>query len=176
MSKTNSNLVVMKTSDFDADEMFFRADQLINDKKVKEAVELLNEIIAKYPDYGRAYNHLGWVYEVKFGNYVEAKKFYEKSLELDPNYKAIYNNYAICLRDCGDLEKAMDVADRGLKVQSTYKPSLYSTIGTILEQQGKLDDALFNFKEALRLSLDLTEAYRFQDSIKRCGLKKEALK
>ena len=47
------------------EDMLFEADELIRSNKISDAVSLLEGIIAQAPDFGKAYNHLGWGYETK---------------------------------------------------------------------------------------------------------------
>jgi hypothetical protein len=46
---------------YDLDNMFFEADNLIKDSKIGDAYQLLLRIVETDPSYGRAYNHLGWL-------------------------------------------------------------------------------------------------------------------
>ncbi len=40
-------------SELRAENLFFEADQLIDDNKITEAKDLLLELLNEYPDYGR---------------------------------------------------------------------------------------------------------------------------
>ena len=44
---------------------FIKADSLISEGNSAEAKELLEEILSQYPDFGKAHNHLGWIYYIK---------------------------------------------------------------------------------------------------------------
>ena len=48
------------------DELFFEADQMIAEKNFSDAINTLESILIEAPDYGKAYNHLGWIYETKY--------------------------------------------------------------------------------------------------------------
>jgi len=95
------------------DEMFFEADQLIAEKQIGKAMQLLYDIINEQPDYGRAHNHLGWIYETKYRDYAKAEEHYRAALAYAPEYPAVYQNYAVLLstvRKFTDLEKVLEKA------------------------------------------------------------------
>ena len=49
-------------AEMEAEELFAQADRLLNDGVISEAVEKLGQILKRNPRFGKAYNHLGWVY------------------------------------------------------------------------------------------------------------------
>ena len=67
-------------SSFQLDEMFFEADALIAQGKITEAISTLEAILVEDASFGKAYNHLGWIYETKFKDYAKAEEFYKKCL------------------------------------------------------------------------------------------------
>jgi hypothetical protein len=52
-------------SELTLNEDFLRADDLIRDNKISEALKLLESIILEDPGFGKAHNHIGWIYETK---------------------------------------------------------------------------------------------------------------
>ena len=79
------------------DELFFLADKAISDGKIVEAEEMLNTIIASTPTYGKAYNHLGWLYYYKFLDSEKAEYYFELVLKHSPEYKPVYLHYSALL-------------------------------------------------------------------------------
>jgi hypothetical protein len=53
------DLPLNSNDNYDLDNMFFEADNLIKDSKIGDAYQLLLRIVETDPSYGRAYNHLG---------------------------------------------------------------------------------------------------------------------
>jgi hypothetical protein len=53
------------------------------------AVKNLDNIIAEDPDFGKAYNHLGWFSETQFRDYTTVEKYYKQDLEKSPNYSVL---------------------------------------------------------------------------------------
>jgi tetratricopeptide (TPR) repeat protein len=77
--------------------LFFQADQKIKEGNFAEAAEILKQAISIDPKYGRAYNHLGWLYETKYQDYKKAEECYHNALAFSPEYPAIYINFSILL-------------------------------------------------------------------------------
>ena len=76
----------MATHDFlEYEDMLFEADELIRNNKIADAVELLEGIISQVPDYGKAYNHLGWVYETKLKELSKAEEMYRQCIAFNPD-------------------------------------------------------------------------------------------
>ncbi len=154
------------------DEMFFEADQLIADRKIGQAMQLLYDIINEQPDYGRAHNHLGWIYETKYRDYAKAEEHYRAALAYAPEYPAVYQNYAVLLstvRKFNDLEKLLEKA---MQVPGINLAAIYNEYGIMNEQQGKLDAAIDSFKKAAQASLSEKDVEFYQGAIRRCQTKK----
>lgn len=79
------------------DDWFFEADQLLKDNRIGSGVELLNQIVARGSSYGRAYNHLAWIYEVKYQDLEKAWELYSLALKYAPGYLPVYLNAIVCL-------------------------------------------------------------------------------
>ena len=56
------------------EEMLDQANLEIKNGKYESASNILEKIIDIDPNFGKAYNHLGYLYEVKFKEYEKAKR------------------------------------------------------------------------------------------------------
>jgi tetratricopeptide (TPR) repeat protein len=79
------------------EDLFLEADRLISEQKIGEAFSKLESITQEMPTFGKAYNHIGWIYETKYKDYPNAEKYYKLAIENFPEYLAAYYNYAIVL-------------------------------------------------------------------------------
>lgn len=117
---------------------FIKADALIGEGKVSEAKELLEEILEEGPDFGKAHNHLGWIYCNKLSNFEKAEYHYKLGIKFDPSYPATYLNYTYLLVDLGKYEEAKQLIDRALReVTGADKASYYSELARIYEFERK---------------------------------------
>jgi len=166
----------MDNSNSQVESLFFQADQKIKEGLYAEAKDVLRQAISLDPKFGRAYNHLGWLYETKYQDYKKAEEYYRKSIELSPDYPAIYINFAILLSTLekdSELEKHLT---RSLSVPGVNKSAIYREFGFMYERQGKFDKAIESFKNGLLYSITDDESQKFKSAIERCQQKEEVIK
>jgi tetratricopeptide (TPR) repeat protein len=85
------------------DYLYSAADLSLNTGKNKEALDLYNSIIYKYPDYAKAPECLflvGYIYENYFQEYGKAKEIYETFLKKYPNHD-FADDAAISIKNMG---------------------------------------------------------------------------
>lgn len=158
---------------FDLEEKFLNADKLISENHLGQAAKLLEEILEEAPDYGKAHNHLGWLFETKFKNLQRAEEHYRLALKFSPDYAAAYYNYCYllsALRKFDELERTLEHA---IKVSGISYATIYNEYGLLREVQGKLDDAIHYFKLHIMNSFDAKNIETAAESIKRCERKKQ---
>jgi tetratricopeptide (TPR) repeat protein len=165
----------MGETNFDIEEKFLHADQLIAENRLSEAAKMLEAILEEAPDFGKAHNHMGWLFETKFKNFVRAEDHYKLALKFSPDYTAVYYNYAYllsALRKFDDLEALLKTA---IGVSGISYATLYNEYGLMREIQGRLDDAIHYFRLHIKNSFDAKSIETAADSIKRCERKQQLL-
>jgi Tfp pilus assembly protein PilF len=159
--------------DIKLNDMFLDADSLISKGQIGEAQRVLEAIIAEDPSFGRAHNHLGWIYETKLRDYENAEQHYRMALTFTPSYCPVYYNYSAVLstqKRWDDLEKLLTDA---LKVQEINLATIHNEFGIMYELQGKYDQAITSYKNAVKNSLDIKNVDLYKGSIARCKSKQE---
>ena len=131
------------------EDLFFEADELISENKIQEAKEILLELLAEYPDYGRAHNHLGWLYNVKFNNYPKAKQHYELALKFASDYHAVYSNYSYLLIDMNMFDEMIQFGNKVVKNKIADEATIYNKIAQAYELKGNLIEAFKHYKKAV---------------------------
>lgn len=159
-----------------ADQLFFEADKRIKEEKFVEARDLLLQAVQLDPNFGRAYNHLGWIYDVKYKDYQKAEEAYKKALEVSPDYAPLYINYAILLSILGRDTEIVDLLEKALKVPGIDMRNVQREFGFLYERQGKFSQAKEAYKKALQLSWTDEDVKYFKSNIDRCNTKEELLK
>ena len=157
------------------EELLDRANLDIKNGNYDEASNKLEEIIDTDPDFGKAYNHLGYLYEVKFKEYEKGETLYKLCLEKSPLYPAVYYNYAVLLSNLGKWEELKELLDQAMNIPGVTKATILNEYGIMYEQQGELDKAIEYYKKAGLNTLDKNVLNRVKDSIDRCKAKKELL-
>jgi tetratricopeptide (TPR) repeat protein len=162
------DLNLQNDNNVELDNLFFEADNLIKDNLIGDAYNKLMSIIQKNPRYGRAYNHLGWLFETKYKDLNKAEEYYQKALAYSPEYIPIYLNYAICLSTMGKFDKLKEFLDKAILVEGVSKAQLYNEYGIMYEMQGDFEKAISYYQLAINQSLSNNDINIYQESIERC--------
>ena len=157
------------------DDLFFEADTLIKEKKITEAVGVLEALLMESPDYGKAYNHLGWIYETWYRDHRRAEDHYRKCMALTPEYTPVYLNLSITLSNLGKYDEQQMVLSSGLKIQGVDRPGIFNELAIMHELKGDYPAAMLNYKEAIRSSLVDANIDMYASSLERCKRKQRLL-
>jgi protein O-GlcNAc transferase len=123
--------------------------------KLDEALGSYENALKLKPDLAEACNNLGVVLQSQ-GKFAEALAAYERAVKLRPgDIEAAYNR-AVALQQQGNREEA-ERAYRDILRQSPNR-FVYVNLGGLLQEQGRLDEALAAFDAALTLDPDYAEA------------------
>jgi tetratricopeptide (TPR) repeat protein len=91
------------------------------------------------------------------GKYQEAIDYYDKALELDPNYVSALNNKGVALKKQGKYQEAIDYYDKALELDPNYVSALDNK-GQVFEEQGKYQEAIAWFDKALKVNPNYEES------------------
>lgn len=155
--------------DDNAEDLFFKADQLISENKISEAKEVLLELLADYPDYGRAHNHLGWLYNVKLNNNPKAKLHLELAIKYASDYHAVYSNYAYLLIDMNLYEEMIAFGNKVIDNKVADPATIYNKLGHAHELKGELLNSHKHYKLAVKSTINnkfLEELYASINRVK----------
>jgi len=108
----------------------------------------LRKLIQLKPDFAQAYNALGYTLADRNERLGEATKLIEKALALSPNDYYILDSMGWVQYRLGKLDKAADYLRRAYTAQTD--PEIAAHLGEVLWQQGKRDEAIRTWDEALR--------------------------
>ena len=154
---------------------FFKADQLIEAGKISEAADLLWDLLEAHPDFGKAYNHLGYIYETSYRDLAKAEELYRKCLEISPEYPAIYLNYSILLSGQGRLDELEELLYKALEVPGVNRAKVYNEFGIMHEILGDYDKAIDGYKSAVQFSFVEADIAAYKKSIHRVREKQAIL-
>lgn len=157
------------------EEMLDQANLDIKNGLYDEATNKLEKIIDIDPNFGKAYNHLGYLYEVKFKEYEKGETLYKLCLEKSPMYPAVYYNYSILLSTLGKWDNLKELLDKAINIPGVTKSTIWNEYAIMFEQQGKLDEAIEHFRKAALSTLDQKVLERAKASIDRCKAKKDLM-
>ena len=154
---------------------FRYADQLITDNEVDEAKALLFSIIEEEPRFGKAYNHIGWIYETKEKRFREAENLYKQAMDFSPDYPAPYINYLYLLNTELRGPEAEAHILRSKEVVGINKVSLWTEWAYMLEYSGRFEEAIEKYKEIIPMQNNLEKLDQLKSDIERVRKKSEML-
>ncbi len=136
------------------EELYVRASDLIDERKLVEAKAVIEELLAIDVTYGRAYNLLGWIYNEALNDLTEAERMYKLALKYAAEYGATYLNYLYVLLDSNRLEEAEKLIAKAKGVAEVDKANLYYIEARVFELKGDLKKAFINYSKAYNATLN----------------------
>ena len=91
-------------------------------------------------------------------NLQDAQNYYNKVLELDPNYVNAHNNLGAIFQKLGDPQKAKEYFEKVIKINPNYV-SAHNNLGNIFQKLGDLQKAKDCYDKAIELNPNYTDAY-----------------
>ena len=155
---------------------FRYADQLIADNELEEAKALLYSIIEEEPRFGKAYNHIGWIYETKEKRYREAEELYKQAMEFTPDYPAPFINYLYLLNTELRGAEAEAHIQKAKNVVGINKISLWTEWAYMLEYTGRFEESIEKYKEIIPMQNNFEKLEQLKSDIERVPKKAEMLK
>lgn len=147
-----------------------KAKVLINDGKANEALYYLQIAGKNNPDYADIHNYTGAALSL-LGRYEEAVKSFLKSIELNPKYIEAHVNLGLTYSLMGKIEEAnkefeiveeLEISksktDKEIGFSAKAKISnLHKDIGLLYMEIKMFDEAIEEFRKALRLTPDFPD-------------------
>lgn len=163
-------------SELECESMLAQADIFLKEKRIQESVELLFKILQLNPQFGKAYNHLGWIYEIEYREYTRADEYYKKAIKYKPDYSASYINYARLLSTCKRFDELKAHLDLALTIPTVSDELIYNEYGIMYEMQQNPEAAMNYYVKAAMTTFDDKKIALYQESIDRCKKKLELKK
>ena len=142
--------------------------------KSTSAIEIYNKLsdicnpnAGLYVDTGNAFH--------KQGKISDSERFYDKALEIEPDYPSAYSMKALCYMNYGKKDESLSYINHNIR-QDQGRYEYYYTKGVINAYFNDFNNALQDFQKCINLKPDYVDAYDFSgDCYFRLGNQKEAL-
>ena len=95
------------------------------ERENNEKIYYINKIIEKYEDEPIGYYFRGNLY-VKFEKYEEAIKDFDKTIQIDNNYKEAYRGKGVCLSRQGYYYEAIQNYKKAIDIDEKYEVVYYN--------------------------------------------------
>ena len=133
------------------------------------AVEMYNEVIARYPNNWKAVNNLGCTY-MAMGNFALAEKTLTRAIEIKPSEPKQYISLSVTLQELNRLPEAGRAAEYAISLDPEGY-GFYYQWGDLLESQGRLPEALEAYQREAANHPEFTQAQeRAADLRSRLGM------
>ncbi len=144
-----------------------QAESAFERKEYLEGMQLLEEALIAEPNYGKAHNHMGWLYLYQIHDMEKAEKHLNYALKYSPNYSAPYFHMAKVLFDSRRFDELKSLLEKASDA-SVSMSFINNEYGRMYEVHGKMRKAVEFYKKAFRWSMDEQEMNVYKDNIRRC--------
>ena len=121
------------------------------------AAPLFHEALRLRPDFGPAYNSLGYLYGWK-GLHQTAIPMFREAIRLRPDQPSAHAALGAAYNETGQHDAALQAYAEALRLKPDYAPA-HSGLGLAYAHQGQHDAAIRALQEALRLDPNLWPAH-----------------
>ena len=133
---------------YEYEALVLKGECLGNLSRRREAIEAFEKAI-EIEERGEIYYNIGVCYYEE-NNLDDAIKYYEKSIELLPDFVSSYINLAVCYGRKFRVEEAMKYAKKAIEINPhIYQP--YATLGSCYKELGQYENAVGNYKKCLEI-------------------------
>lgn len=154
------------------DRLYAEARRLHQQERLDDALALYTQVIAGNPGHGGAMHMLGLI-AYQIGRTDTAVDLLSQAAVLDPLVGAVHSNLGLALMARGRMAAAEVSLRRALLLSP--QAETHASLGQLLLQQGKLEDAATNFRAALARDAALADAHAgLGESLWKLGRAREA--
>lgn len=89
---------------------------------------------------------------------MRSRSRYREAIRIDPQYALAHANLGLILKECGQLEEALQACREGVRLQPLYAGT-HLALGEVLCENGLLDEAIEAFRESIRLGPNASDAH-----------------
>lgn len=158
-------------SQLQIEEYYLEAMDNLEYGEMVEAKRLFEKIIHESPEYGRAYNYLGWIYHRYFYDFALADEMYRMAIKYAGDFPLTYLNYIYLLVETDKWEHLKYILDKAIKICGIKRSVIYYHYGRLYEHNENFDVALEFYSRGMKATVEERELEQFRESIERCNSK-----
>lgn len=151
--------------------MFYQAMRAIAETRYDDAYTLLEQNM----DSARSAAWLGFIAYEYFKDDTKAEQFFKLAIEKDPSFAETYLFYASLLQKHGRYAEMNANINKAAAISGVAKDQVNHLTGMLNESQGKLNEAIECYKNAILSSFDNSLISFYEKAIERCEIKKKYL-
>ena len=124
---------------------------LSHTERTEEVLELLDELMEKFPQENKAIYQMKSFSYFAMGNTSEGIKILDEGLKMYPKAIGMLNNKAIFLSGLGRSDEAFEFIEKAIELDPR-DANLYDTYGEVLMDAKNYEEAILKFSQALEMS------------------------
>jgi tetratricopeptide (TPR) repeat protein len=159
----------------EAEKLLLKAEQLLNNGSVVDAVSLLTELNAKNTSSGNAAALLADVYLKHFRNFLKAEELAKKALTDSPMLSQPCFTLADIYLAQERYTELIAILNKASEIVEAPKDKVFERFGRLYEIQARFDDAAEYYKKAILQSFSENDIRSYESALQRCELKKKYL-
>lgn len=99
----------------------------VNDHELIKAINHFSRSVEIFPGYYSSWNNMGYIYLIFYGSPDKALEYFNKALEIKPDFPEAHFYKGLCFESKGDFEKAVESYKNAYK----YKPEYIEAISKL---------------------------------------------
>jgi tetratricopeptide (TPR) repeat protein len=155
----------------EADMLYSSAVDFLSRGEIAKAAAILTEITDRFETHARAWCEMANILQFQIEDYAGAIELYQKAMQLNPSYAPAYLGYADVLFTQEKFAEANAIINQALEIEGVRKDIAMYKSGLIMESQGRYDEAIETYRNALLISFSDEEIAKCEKGINRCNVK-----
>ena len=144
------------------------AEKAFEQNDYMEGMRLLEEALTIEPNYGKAHNHMGWLYLFQLNDWEKAEIHLRLALKHAPNYGPPYIHMSHLLFEKRKFDEFTRLLEKALNIGGVQKSFIYNEFGRMFEVNKKIRKAVQHYKKAVRWSFSDQDIAIYRDNMRRC--------
>ena len=144
------------------------AEEAFDRNEFLEGLEILEEALTIDPTFGKAHNHIGWLYLHKIIDKEKAEKHLELALKYAPLYAAPYIHMSHLLFEKGRHKELTALLNKANALGVVDKSFIHNEYGRLFEVRREFRKAVKNYKTAISFTFSDQDLNMYRDNIRRC--------
>ncbi len=157
----------------EADKLYSNVKHLLSVGDIAGAATLLEEITGRFENYGKAWAEMGSLLHHELNDLEGAINCFRKAMEVTPSYAPSYLGYADVLFAQEKFAEVNAILNQAMEIQGVRKDIALYKSALLMESQGRFDEAIASYKDAILVSFAEEEIVRCEKGINRCTIKKK---
>ena len=148
------------------------AERAFQDQNYLDGKSYLEEALAIEPTWGKAHNHMGWLYLYHLADWEQAEQHLKLALKYAARYSASYLHMTHLLFESRRFDEMIALLKIAEQVAGVRRSFVYNEYGRIHEVNGRYRKAIKNYRLAVRWAFDEQEIQVIRDNIRRARQKR----